>query len=133
MCMKKIEVFRFLLMKQLCELRKAADKTFHDLRKDERHDSDPLDRAVKESEQSLELMIRNRESHLIREILAALQRLDEDNFGICESCEEAIAEQRLQAKPTTRLCIHCQALEESPKRPRLYMVTEQQIGAVGPS
>lgn len=133
MRMKKVEVFRFLLTKQLCELQKAADKTFQALRKDERNDSDLIDRAVRESDQSLELMIRNRERLLIRDIHAALERLDEGKFGICESCGEAIAEPRLQAKPTTRLCIHCQATEERPRRLLLHLeAAEQQIGANAP-
>ena len=122
----KIEIFRFLLMKQLHELQKAADKTFQEMRKDERRYSDPLDRAVKELDRNVELMIRNRESILIKEIHAALERLDEGGFGICETCGEPIADKRLQVKPTTRLCIRCQATAESVKRSMSYLVAGQQ-------
>jgi DnaK suppressor protein len=125
----KVEVFRFLLMKQLHELQKAADKTFQELKQDERRYSDPLDRAVKELDRNVELTIRNRERVLIKEIHAAMQRLDQGGFGICETCGEPIAEKRLQAKPTTRLCVHCQASEERANRPLPYLLTVQQIGA----
>jgi len=128
----KVEVFRFLLTKQLHELQKAADKTFQELRKDERRYSDSLDRAAKELDRNVELMIRNRERLLIKEIHAAMQRLDQGGFGICETCGEQIAEKRLQAKPTTRLCVHCQATEERVKRPLPYMLTVQQMGAFAP-
>ena len=121
----KVEIFRFLLMKQLYELQRAADKTFQELRKDERRYSDPLDRAVKELDRNVELMIRNRESILIKEIHAALQRLDEDEFGMCETCGEPIADKRLQVKPTTRLCIRCQATAESTRRALSYLVAGQ--------
>ena len=132
MRMNKAEVFRSLLMKQLYDLQKAADKTFQELREDERHYPDTLDRAARELDRNVELAIRNRERVLIREIHAAMQRLDQGGFGICETCGEPIAEKRLQAKPTTRLCIHCQATEESVKRPLLHMLAEQRIGAFVP-
>jgi DnaK suppressor protein len=132
MRMNKAEVFRSLLMKQLYDLQKAADKTFQELREDERHYPDTLDRAAKELDRNVELAIRNRERVLIREIHAAMQRLDQGGFGICETCGEPIAEKRLQAKPTTRLCIHCQTTEESFKRPLLYMLAEQRSGAFVP-
>jgi DnaK suppressor protein len=132
MRMNKAEVFRSLLMKQLYDLQKAADKTFQELREEERHYPDTLDRAAKELDRNVELAIRNRERVLIREIHAAMQRLDQGGFGICETCGEPIAEKRLQAKPTTRLCIHCQATEEGVKRPLLYMLAEQRSGALVP-
>jgi DnaK suppressor protein len=117
-------------MKQLLELQKAADKTFQELRKDERRYSDTLDRAAKELDRNVELAIRSRERLLIKEIHDALLRLDQDGFGICATCGEQIAEKRLQAKPTTRLCIHCQAIEENTRRPLMYTFAEPQIAMV---
>ena len=126
----KIEFFRSLLMKQLYDLQKAADKTFQELREDERRYSDSLDRAVKELDRNVELTIRSRERLLIKETYAALQRLDQDDFGICEICGDPIAEKRLKLKPTTRLCVDCQAAEERAQRAMPYMLATQQIGAI---
>ncbi len=39
------------------------------------------------------------------EIDAALQRLDEGTFGVCETCGRPIAAARLEALPATRFCI----------------------------
>lgn len=116
----KINVFRVLLIKQLRELQMAAGKTFHALQRDELQEPDPLDRAVKECDRSVELVIRNRDRHLIREIYEALKRLEQSSYGICESCGEPIGEKRLQAKPTTRCCVQCQAMEERERRAMLY-------------
>lgn len=52
------------------------------------------------------------ELHL-RQIVAALKRIEEDSYGDCQDCEEAIAFERLQARPEALLCINCQAKHES--------------------
>ena len=37
----------------------------------------------------------------------ALGKLDSDGYGLCESCGKPIAEARLEAMPTARMCIAC--------------------------
>ncbi len=37
----------------------------------------------------------------------ALSKLDDGSYGSCESCASPIAEARLEAMPTARLCITC--------------------------
>ena len=41
----------------------------------------------------------------IEEIDAALQRIEEGSYGVCEVCGEPIGAQRLSAIPWARLCI----------------------------
>ncbi|WP_309130442.1 TraR/DksA C4-type zinc finger protein [Brevibacterium sp.] len=43
----------------------------------------------------------------LAEIAAAEQRFADDDFGRCETCGEAIALVRLQARPMARTCIRC--------------------------
>lgn len=43
----------------------------------------------------------------LQEVEHALGKLDSGEYGICESCGQAIAEARLEAKPAARLCISC--------------------------
>ena len=40
-------------------------------------------------------------------ILAALARMDEDEFGYCTECGEDIAPKRLALDPTTPTCVRC--------------------------
>ena len=47
------------------------------------------------------------------ELQDALERLDRDQYGICEMCDEEIEEERLRLAPAARLCIEC--LRESQK------------------
>jgi DnaK suppressor protein len=48
----------------------------------------------------------------IREIDAALRRIDEGSYGDCERCQEAINPRRLEAEPTARFCIDCASKSE---------------------
>ena len=43
----------------------------------------------------------------LKEIEASLERLAEGVYGVCERCGGAIGEERLEAVPTTSLCIEC--------------------------
>ena len=49
---------------------------------------------------------RRREEQLVK-ITAALQRIENDEFGCCITCDEEIPEKRLEFDPTTLKCIKC--------------------------
>ena len=49
---------------------------------------------------------RRREA-MLRGIAAALVRIDKDEYGYCQTCEEPIAGKRLEFDPTALLCIEC--------------------------
>ena len=54
-----------------------------------------------------------RESSALKEIDAALKRIDDKEFGICTECGKSIKKARLNALPYARLCLDCQiAVEE---------------------
>jgi RNA polymerase-binding protein DksA len=41
------------------------------------------------------------------DLVAALTRIDEGTYGKCENCGNAIPFERLEARPTARLCVTC--------------------------
>jgi DnaK suppressor protein len=43
----------------------------------------------------------------IRDIDAALERIEQGAYGICIACEEEIAPRRLEVRPFSRYCIDC--------------------------
>ena len=57
-----------------------------------------------------ELSTRNleRESGVLREVRAALDRIADGSYGVCLHCEEEISQKRLKAVPWATLCIGCQ-------------------------
>jgi DnaK suppressor protein len=50
-------------------------------------------------------------AHVLREIEAALARIEAGTFGTCDSCGKPIAEERLEAMPYATKCIDCKRLE----------------------
>ena len=46
------------------------------------------------------------------QIDAALRRIEEDDYGYCQGCNEDIAPARLEADPTVQLCISCATAKE---------------------
>ena len=56
-------------------------------------------------------LIQNGEEEL-KSIDAALEKLEDKTFGICETCDKKIAKARLTALPYARLCMECQRKEE---------------------
>jgi DnaK suppressor protein len=57
-----------------------------------------------------ELAVRNvdRESTLLRQVKAALRRVQDGSFGTCTDCELTISAKRLAAVPWAARCIQCQ-------------------------
>jgi DnaK suppressor protein len=57
-----------------------------------------------------EVAIRNldRESKLLKEVQAALKRVEEGSYGTCLRCEEEIPEKRMKAVPWAAYCVACQ-------------------------
>ena len=109
---KDIEYFRTRLNTMREEAQRKGDSTLEDLTDSNELFADPADRASAESDRAFTLRIRDRERRLIRKIQAAIQRLDEGTYGICEDCGEDISIPRLKARPVTKLCINCKARQE---------------------
>src|SRR5882724_11086069 len=58
----------------------------------------------------------NGDRRLLREVVMALQKIEDGSFGTCERCSEPIADKRLDALPFARYCIDCQRLVEEEER-----------------
>jgi DnaK suppressor protein len=73
-----------------------------------------------------ELAIRNvdRESHLLRQVKAALGRIHNGSFGTCAECESAINPRRLAALPWALLCIQCQEASDRDRQERAESLGE---------
>ncbi|OGR26189.1 MAG: RNA polymerase-binding protein DksA [Desulfobacterales bacterium RIFOXYA12_FULL_46_15] len=112
--MKKedLDFFKNLLTERLTELLSHADSTVTGMTKPKENFADPTDRASHEADRSFELRIRDREHKLIKKIRNALERIENGNFGVCETCDEEISIQRLKARPVTTQCIDCKTREE---------------------
>jgi DnaK suppressor protein len=57
--------------------------------------------------QAMALATEKRRKAELARVVAALERLDSDEFGYCEICGEAIAPARLEHNPAVTTCIGC--------------------------
>jgi DnaK suppressor protein len=70
--------------------------------------ADQMDEIQYASERDLAIRNVDRESNLLRQVKAALRRIQEGSFGTCIECESAISPKRVAAIPWAPRCIGCQ-------------------------
>ncbi|GLS92637.1 RNA polymerase-binding transcription factor DksA [Psychromonas marina] len=109
---EQMEHFTTILDSWRTQLREEVDRTVDHMKDEASNFPDPVDRATQEEEFSLELRARDRERRLIKKISKTLKKLEEDDFGFCDSCGIEIGIRRLEARPTADLCIDCKTLAE---------------------
>ncbi len=78
----------------------------------EGRDPDWLDAAVDGESRDVSGRLSDRERKEIDQVNAALGRLAEGTYGLCEHCGRAIGRQRLLAIPEARYCVECSGLLE---------------------
>jgi DnaK suppressor protein len=70
--------------------------------------ADEMDQSGLSAEREFAILGLNRRSDVLRNIQAALRRIEDGTFGTCANCEETIGRNRLGAVPWTPFCICCQ-------------------------
>jgi len=116
--MSEIQIahFRNILLQWRQDLMEEVDRTVHHMRDEAANFPDPADRATQEEEFSIELRTRDRERKLIKKIDQTLERVDQRDFGYCDTCGVEIGLRRLEARPTATQCVDCKALDEIKER-----------------
>jgi len=74
---------------------------------------DSGDQANADAEADLYMRLRQSDTQILRAIDAALRRITQDRFGVCEECGSPISKARLEALPWTPLCRDCMEQEQS--------------------
>lgn len=113
---KQLDHFRNILNNWKSELSQDIDRTVHTMQDEVTMFADPNDRASQESDMALELRNRDRERKLIKKIDETLAKINEHEYGYCNSCGVEIGLKRLEARPTATLCIDCKTLDEIRER-----------------
>ena len=109
---QQLQSYREILIRKLADLSGIAEETLIRMGNSGDAFPDPLDRALSESNRSLELRKRDRERKLIQKIRVAITKIDEGSYGVCENCGEYISESRLKVRPEASMCISCKEEEE---------------------
>ena len=113
---KILEHVREELIEKMDELRSTVSRTAVHMKRGSDRLADFIDQAAMENEQTVELVFRGRESDQIREIQAAILRIDQGRFGVCGRGGREISPKRLILAPLSRLCTACKQRMELHQR-----------------
>lgn len=108
--------FKQILMNWRQELMEEVDRTVTHMKDEAANFPDPADRATQEEEFSIELRTRDRERKLIKKIENTIERVDQEDYGYCDTCGIEIGLRRLEARPTATQCVDCKSLDEIKER-----------------
>ena len=100
---KKLLAERELLIEKLKD---------NDLSVDDSETPDPVDLAVRNYSKNVMLAVSENESKQLTLIDEALMRIEDNEYGECQNCENDINPKRLAAIPWARYCLDCQELLE---------------------
>lgn len=76
------------------------------------------DVAAEESRAAVDEVTHAHAREELAQVAAALRRMADGTYGLCQDCGEAIDERRLRALPATPFCTPCQAIHEKPRARR---------------
>ena len=122
---KEAKVYFDLLLKKKQELLKGIAHIANDALKTSQRDAagdlsayglHMADVATDNYEREFMLGLADNEQKLLNRINAALEKIEEGSFGLCELCEKKIAKARLKVVPYAELCVPCQEKQEKKKR-----------------
>ncbi|MBB6626064.1 TraR/DksA C4-type zinc finger protein [Nocardioides sp. KIGAM211] len=104
---ERLEAERAQTLSRLASLTGDYDEVVaasRDTNADDEHDPEGATIAFERSQ--LGALVRQARDHLA-EVDAAVQRLADATYGVCEHCGGPVGEERLEARPTARTCIGC--------------------------
>ncbi len=91
---------------------------------------DDVDSANDEIIKHAELRFATRESLYLKKLRKTQKLMESDEYGLCDDCGSSISFQRLQARPTSTMCITC---KEESERDELQSFHGRQSKSLGKS
>ncbi len=104
--------------KRLTEMRGDIMELVHHKQETELTDQevgDEADAATQSAERELLFELSDNERQMLDAIEAALRKIKQGNYGLCESCHKKIPKERLKFIPHARYCVACQTRFERPR------------------
>lgn len=77
------------------------------------HGNHSTEEATESLEQERTLALMSNLRQLIEQVQAALRRVDNGTYGICETCSQPISPERLQALPFATQCVRCKEKQKN--------------------
>jgi RNA polymerase-binding transcription factor len=77
---------------------------------------DILDSVSEERTRELDMILTDREKQKLKQIDDALDRIEENTYGLCEECGVKIPRARLKVVPFAKYCVECKEAIEREER-----------------
>jgi DnaK suppressor protein len=85
---------------------------------DQIYSDDMSDMGSAAMEREKAFLFASRDGAYLEQLEEAVHRLDNGTYGICRVCDIHIPKARLEAVPTTKICVTCKELEAKEKARR---------------
>lgn len=72
------------------------------------YSAEETEQSVLAANREISIAALDRDTRLLREVQAALERIRDGSYGTCEGCGEQVKPRRLDAVPWARYCVGCQ-------------------------
>ena len=104
----KLKHFQALLENIRTKIIGDVEKAHHNKKSNEVEQmADISDDAARSYSKKLQGDLEEQEWVKLKQVEAALKKVEDGEYGICEQCEQEILETRLEIMPYTEFCIQC--------------------------
>ena len=104
----KLKHFQSLLENICAKIVGDVEKAHHNKKSSEVEQmADISDDAARSYGRKLQGDLEEQEWVKLKQVEAALKKVEDGEYGICEQCEQEILETRLEIMPYTEFCIQC--------------------------
>ena len=105
---QKVKYFQSALQEIRIEIVGGVEKSQNNGKNDEvEHMPDISDDAARAYDRKLQGDLEEQEWNKLKQVEAALEKVENGEYGICDQCEKKIPEARLKIIPYTEFCTHC--------------------------
>lgn len=77
---------------------------------------------------SADMRFSNRESLYFKKVMKSLDKIETEQYGMCDECGEIITFQRLMARPTAEICILCKEESEREEQQNFFERKSKSLG-----
>jgi len=108
----KLEAIRDKLRNDLVRLAEDVEAAREELAQESSQDDRIAEVARLAVGRELDMSLEENVRLLLERVEDALEAINAGNYGICKSCGNKIAEERLEALPYAAMCVECQRRRE---------------------
>jgi len=115
---KELDEFRDMLLAKRERILESMDSFAKGVKVEDpdRVRGDEADLAASEVDGAMRARLQDKNRKLLGEINHALEKFEQDTYGICEGSEEYISKERLRLRPWTRYSVEYKEIVDKQKR-----------------